>query len=489
MRFAALALLATGASALSFSKEEYESGAIHMSIMDSKHDQASWDRQRESGEMDASQYPALDVDVVKCVDGLAVVEAGNPNQTFKCNNMDLYDFKAHTDLGSFLGEGSGSWGWVGPDGREFGIIGQADGAAFVEITPAGKLVYLGRLPQSSVPIIWREIRVYRSYVIIGSEAVGHGIQIFDLNRLYTMDPANPSNFSTTGDITGFFNNSAYLPVGRAHNVHVSDRDYILAMGAQPRNTTCRAGLVYIDMTDPTRPNATGCASADGYTHDVECLVYRGPDTRYVGKDICYASNEDTLTIWDATNKSGFNASTIISRTPYFGARYTHQSTVIDRDWQDFLFIDDELDESNRVGPAADQFPVTYIMDISNLEAPKNTGIYKSKAFSIDHNQYVWNGLDYQSNYGAGLRVLDVSSVRADPTGAGIEEVAFFDIYPEDDALPNGGVIDFVGTWSHYANFPSGNILINTIERGAFVVKMSQFPAQGYGKYTKKIRAA
>jgi len=68
-----------------------------------------------------------------------------------------------------------------------------------------------------------------------------------------------------------------------------------------------------------------------------------------------------------------------------------------------------------------------------------------------------------SNYGAGIRVLDVSSVPSDPTGGSVEEVAFFDIYPEDDHLPNGGIIDFVGTWSHYANFPSGYILVNTIE--------------------------
>jgi len=84
---------------------------------------------------------------------------------------------------------------------------------------------------------------------------------------------------------------------------------------------------------------------------------------------------------------------------------------------------------------------------------------------------VHNGYSYQSNYGAGLRIIDVSSLPRDPTGAGVKEVGFFDVYPEDDGEPNGGIVDFVGTWSHYPFFKSGYILINTIERGAWVVKL------------------
>lgn len=50
------------------------------------------------------------------------------------------------------------------------------------------------------------------------------------------------------------------------------------------------------MSDPTSPTSPGCAAGDGYVHDAECLVYRGPDTRYTGRDICYGYNEDTITI-------------------------------------------------------------------------------------------------------------------------------------------------------------------------------------------------
>jgi choice-of-anchor B domain-containing protein len=174
-----------------------------------------------------------------------------------------------------------------------------------------------------------------------------------------------------------------------------------------------------------------------------------------------------LASYDVTDKTN---STVLSKTSYQGASYVHQGWLLDPEWHKYLISDDEYDEYNKAGLAADGHPVTYIWDISNLEAPKQTGYYKSSAYGIDHNQYVHDGFAYQSNYGSGFRILDVRSIPQDPTGQGVEEVAFFDVYPEDDALPNGGIIDFVGTWSSYAYFKSGYIFVNTMERGGFVLK-------------------
>jgi hypothetical protein len=41
----------------------------------------------------------------------------------------------------------------------------------------------------------------------------------------------------------------------------------------------------------------------------------------------------------------------------------------------------------------------------------------------------------------------------------------------DDLIEGTDALEFVGSWSSWAGFPSGYILINTIERGAWVVKM------------------
>ena len=134
----------------------------------------------------------------------------------------------------------------------------------------------------------------------------------------------------------------------------------------------------------------------------------------------------------------------------------------------YLLLDDELDEQDKTGVAANGRTTTYIFDITSLASPVNTGYYQSPAKSIDHNQYVKDGLSYQSNYNSGLRIVDVSSVATDPTGKGFKQVGFFYVHPEDDSV--GGIVEFSGSWSVYPYFQSGYILLNSIERGVFALK-------------------
>ncbi len=95
-------------------------------------------------------------------------------------------------------------------------------------------------------------------------------------------------------MTGWWNE---LPVGRTHNIVINEeKEYAVAVGAQPRTSECASGLIFIDLKDPSSPKTLGCASGDGYVHDAQCLVYRGPDRKYSGRDICYGYNEDTLTM-------------------------------------------------------------------------------------------------------------------------------------------------------------------------------------------------
>lgn len=358
------------------------------------------------------------------------------------------------------------------------------------------MIYLGRLPQfDAIGSQWREVRVVGDIVVIGSEAVKHGVQLFDMKKVLDLDPKNPKNF-TQADLAGHWGLHTngtnedgekldfwdYLPVGRTHNIVVNkELKYAAAVGSVGGNETirvrdnlpCKGGLIFLDISDPSRVHSPGCASADGYVHDAECLVYRGPDKRYTGRDICYGYNEDTMTIYDVTDKKGNNTK-IIARVDFPGAEYVHQGVVNDEDWQEYIFLDDEFDERDaRDGPSSlgQGRPTTHIMDIRDLENPKWSGSYAGKYRGIDHNQYIVDGYLYQSNYGNGLNVLDVSSVKKDPTGDSICQAGFFDIYPEDDEEEGGGVVAFHGSWSSFAEFKSGFIMVHTIERGTFIVKM------------------
>lgn len=95
-------------------QENYDSGEMHMMIMGNK--RHSFDIHRETGAYNSSAYPKI-TEYSPCVDGMA---AGQ----FRCKNVDLAYFASHADLGSTTGEGSSSWGWTSPDGREFIIVAQ-----------------------------------------------------------------------------------------------------------------------------------------------------------------------------------------------------------------------------------------------------------------------------------------------------------------------------------------------------------------------------
>ncbi len=142
--------------------------------------------------------------------------------------------------------------------------------------------------------------------------------------------------------------------------------------------------------------------------------------------------------------------------------YSHQGWLISNK-HTHLLLDDELDEESKTSTAADGHTRTYVWDVRNLTRPVQTGIYRSPTTSIDHNQYVINGRSYQANYASGLRIVNVAGVESGGGAASMSEYGFFDVRPEDD------VVDFYGAWNAY-RFPSGKILVNSIERGAFLVK-------------------
>lgn len=80
-----------------------------------------------------------------------------------------------------------------------------------------------------------------------------------------------------------------------------------------------------------------------------------------------------------------NTTNIISRTGYEGSAFTHQGWVLDKEWQEFLVLDDEYDEYDKTDGGIGK-PITYFWDIKSLEAPKLTGFYRHSRKGIDHNR-------------------------------------------------------------------------------------------------------
>ncbi len=225
------------------------------------------------------------------------------------------------------------------------------------------------------------------------------------------------------------------------------------MGGETRG----GGLHMINIQDPRAPLFVGCfqdmgtgRQGTGYSHDAQCIVYRGPDVEHQGREICFGANETALSIADVTDKTN---PVSLSTATYPNVAYAHQGWL-DEDHR-YFYSNDELDE---VGGVVDRTR-TLIWDIADLDDPILVREYFADNASSDHNLYILGDLMYQSNYTSGLRILDISD-RENPVLIG-----FFDTVPGTPDAPA-----MAGSWSNYPFFESGIIVVTSGTEGVFILQ-------------------
>ncbi|HEX6247774.1 MAG TPA: choice-of-anchor B family protein [Nocardioidaceae bacterium] len=377
---------------------------------------------------------------IRCEDGMAGI--------FPCQRVDLASFVPLTELESVWT--NDVWGWEDPQtGNEYALVSKFEGTAFVDITDPYDPVYLGTLP-TEVPgnfgNIWGDLKVYDNHAYIVTEAAGHGMQVFDLTRLRGV--TEPQEWTVDNTVKTF---------GHAHNIAMNEDSATAYVIGARRDVTipgCEGvggGPIAFDVSDPANPTFAGCYGGDGYTHDIQCVDYAGPDADYTGREICVASNEDTVTVLDATDKSDI---TMVARAPYETSAYTHQGWFTED--HEYFLLGDEIDELAGTVDAT----TTYVWNLQDLDDPILEGAHDDGNTAIDHNLFIKDGLAYQSQYTAGLRVTD--TYRVDQ--GRLMERGYFDVYPAND---NTG---FAGTWGNYPFFDSGAVVVTGIEEGLFVLK-------------------
>lgn len=365
---------------------------------------------------------------------------------YPCNKVDLFAFMPRADFGGGRSndEINDLWGWTDPtNGREYALVGRVFGTSFIDVTNPTAPVYIGELPlHGTFGSSWRDIKVYKNHAFIVSEASQDGMQIFDLTQLRTATPG--TTFGETAHYGGF---------GNAHNLVINEETgFAYAVGAN----TCSGGLTMVDINDPLNPVNAGCFSSDGYSHDAQCVIYRGTDLNNQGEEICFASNEDTLTIVNVSDKAN---PFVIGSSSYNGSRYTHQGWLSED--HNTFYLDDELDEYYSIRSTT----TTRIWDLgSQLDAVNSVTGPLEVSFgntSIDHNQYVKGRYVYQANYRSGLRIVDTTNVSNVSTATDL--AGYFDTYPADDAA------EFNSAWSNYPYFASGTVIVSDIESGLFIL--------------------
>ncbi len=376
---------------------------------------------------------------------------------FPCHNIELV---AHMPT-SALGGGRGVWvndvwGWTDPEThRDYALVARRDGAGFVDVTDPANPRLVGSLPRTvgSPPSVWRDIKVIDNHAYIVADGSGaHGVQVFDLTHLRGVRGA-PRDF--TPDTT-------YHEIFSAHNI-VADTasKFLYVVGANSGGESCGGGLHMIDARDPEQLRFAGCyndragANPQGYTHDAQCVVYRGPDARYTGHQVCVGSNEKEINIADVTDKAN---PVTIGRNSYPNVAYAHQGWFDDE--QRYFYMDDEEDEVAGLTTGTR----TIVWDLSELDDPVVAHMYIGPVPSSDHNLFVVGNRVYESNYGSGLRVLDISD-RTAP-----REIGFFDSAPLNDDEP-GFSATASGAWSNYPFFKNGLVVFTSVREGLFLVKV------------------
>ena len=425
-------------------------GAGVATILRPDADRAWVAHQRIEGAIDAG-LQAHTGEEAACEDG----QAG----AFECDNIDLLSFLPLHDIGGERGTSANDvWGWTDPEtGREIGLVGRTDGLAFVDVTDPVNPVFLGELPmtEGASSSAWRDTKVHNNYSYTVSDNAGeHGMQIFDLTQLREYyDTDEPATFEPT---------VLYDRINSAHNVHVNEEtDFAYIVGSSGGGETCGGGLHMVDISDPLNPEFKGCfadertgRSGTGYSHDVQCVIYDGPDERYEGRELCFGSNETHLSIADVTDKDNPEA---ISVSSYPNVGYTHQGWL-DEDMR-YFYMNDELDELQGLVDNTR----TLIWDLQDLEDPQMVEEYFFDTTASTHNIYINDNLMYLSNYRAGLHLMDITD-RENPALIG-----------QFDTAPYQEGPGFSGSWSNYPYFESGTILVNSIGEGIFMLRPQQDP--------------
>ena len=360
---------------------------------------------------------------------------------YPCNNVDLLATMSVSQLGSATSVAD-IWGWTDPlSGKEYGIVGCRSGTSFIDLSVPTAPVRVGFLPTHTVSSLWRDVEVTGNWCYVGSEASGHGLQVFDLTRLRSvMSP--PVTFTEDAHFATF---------GNSHTIHADpNHPYVYAVGTG----LFSGGLVVVDVTNPLVPVLAGSWSAGGYIHESMVITYNGPDAAHLGKQLSFnfhINANDRVTIVDVTDKTDIE---LISTTPpYTIPSLCHQGWVTED--HRFLLMDDEGDES-----AGAYNTRTHIFNIENIDAPTYVGYFSGPNASVDHNQYIHRNLSWQANYTSGLHILDLTNVAS----GSLSLAGYFDTYPANNGTA------YSGAWSNYPFFNSGIVIVSSISEGLFVLR-------------------
>lgn len=357
---------------------------------------------------------------------------------YPCKNVDLLSFLPQSALGG--GGSSSMWHWTDTrDSNEYILYCRSNGVSFVNVTDPVNPQYVGNLPAArGLNSTWCDVRTYQHYAYIGKDAVSHGIQVFDLNKLKGL--TTTQTFTADAHFTGLTN---------SHTLWINEATgFLYVSGAN----TCRKGLTIYDIkTAPLSLRQVACYDKEIYSHESIVQIYNGPDTRYTGREIAfnYTGQGRRFQVLDVTDKSDIK---LLSSVSHPGARFVHQGFPTSD--MKHMIVNDETISTRGGSP-------DFVYNIEKLDAVRYVGKdIAARGEFVNHNGYTIGKLHYQASYRGGMRILDTSSAAS----AKLPEVGYFDTDPTTDGS------GYSATWMVIPFLGDGVVAVQSMGVGLYLVR-------------------
>jgi choice-of-anchor B domain-containing protein len=323
----------------------------------------------------------------------------------------------------------GVWGWTGPLGKQYAIIGSTAGTYIIEVTNSASPVLRAYIPGRRSQCIWREYKTYNNYLyMVSDDSSPNSLQIADLSYL-------PDSVKIVHDSDTIFR--------QAHTIFIEGNKLYCASVKSP--TTGYSPMSVYNLSNPAKPQLIRSLSQDypglvGHVHDM-----------FVRNDTIYAScGNDGFYIFKFMPNNTFSLLNSILVYPDKG--YNHSSVLSD-DSKTLVFVDEVPD-----GMAVK------VYDISDIMNPQLKSTFKSNPGATPHNPYMIGNKLVIAYYQDGVQIFDLTNPSS-PT-----RIGFFDTYPQNGAVYTNPA--YAGCWGAYVEFGNGKLLASDMQNGLFVLDHS-----------------
>ena len=313
------------------------------------------------------------------------------------------------------------WGYVAPDGTEYGIVGTVQATVVFSLADPTNPEQVFRVEGANST--WRDMKTWGDFIYVTTDVGQDGLLIIDMSDA-------PNNITSRYWMPDFTIDGSTSTLQTCHNLYIDEKGYIYLAGCNMNG----GGLIILDaFTTPGQPVYIGAGDAR-YSHDV-----------MVADDVAYSSdiNAGFFSVIDVSDKT--NPETLVTQNTTMN--FTHNAWRSDDG--NYLFTTDE-----RGNAYVDAYDISDLTDIKLLDfhqPAENSG-----SGVIPHNTHYYDGYLVTSWYTDGVRITDAS--RPD----NLIEVGYYETW---QGAPGG----FNGCWGAYPYLPSGNVLAVDIQSGFFVL--------------------